>query len=152
MGRNVRQQDQKPALLMGIMPWCTWKCEGRYTAAAGVLELTSGVTFRSPEASSGSVQEGICVFLLHNSLSCSPAVSDCISESALHIIQSSQLCGKGRCAVMKKRCPRGGRSLRSLVIPELEITQSCVWGKESNLSYDWEIHLNSEIITGFKSL
>lgn len=27
-------------------------------------------------------------------------------------------------------------------IPELEIAQSYVWGKESDLSYDWEIHLN----------
>lgn len=110
----MREQDQKPTLLLGIMPWCTWKCEGRYTAAAGVLELTSGVMFRLPEASSGSVQEWICVFLLHNSLSCSPAVSDSISESALHTIQSSWLHGKGGCAVIKKRCPRGGRSMRSL--------------------------------------
>lgn len=29
VGRNVREQDQKPTQLMGIMPCCTWKCEGR---------------------------------------------------------------------------------------------------------------------------
>lgn len=58
------------------------ECEGQYAAAAVVLELASGVTFRSPEASNGSGQWWIYVFLLHNSLSCSPVVSDSISESA----------------------------------------------------------------------
>lgn len=97
----MREGEQKSTVLLGIMLWCTGKCEGQYAAAAGVLELTSGVTFTWPGASSGSVQEWICVFVLHSSLSCRPAVSDSIPESALHTIQSSQLHGKGRCALIK---------------------------------------------------
>lgn len=56
MGRNVGEWGQKLALLMGIMLWCTWECEGQYAAAAVVLVLALGVMFRSPEVSGGSVQ------------------------------------------------------------------------------------------------
>lgn len=43
-------------LLVGITLQCTWECEGQYAAAVVVLELGLGIMFRSPEASSGSVQ------------------------------------------------------------------------------------------------